>query len=495
MEFLTDALRYIGIFFLVIMVFNLMIVVHEWGHFVAARWRGLKVEKFQIWFGNPIWKKTHNGVQYGLGWIPAGGFVALPQMAPMDAIEGGGENREELPPISPLDKIIVAFAGPLFSFLLACFFAVVVWQVGKPEQEGNVTRTIGYVFEDSPAFKAGLKPDDEIISIDGRPVKRFSGIVDSVQWLVISSESDPIPFVINRPSAGEMTIPVKAEKPEVEPTSWWKGLFRRPQLRNVGILGKETPMVAKVQPYSPAAEAGVQANDLIMSVDGHPLMSTYQLGEYIEKNPNKLLSVVLSRKGQKVPVTITPRLPDQRPSPEDWAPKALVGVVWDLEGQRKLAHPAPFVQIRDALKTMRETIGAIVSRKSEVSASHLSGPIGIFRVYYTLFESSYGWNLILWFSVVLNVNLAVMNMLPFPVLDGGHITMAIVEWIRRRPINLRVLEVVQTACVLLLLSFMAFVTMKDAGDWFGGPKKKDDVIQQIKFLPPAERTNAAPSTK
>lgn len=493
MEFLTDTLRYIAIFFLVIMVFNLMIVVHEWGHFIAARWRGLKVEKFQIWFGNPIWKKTHNGVQYGLGWIPAGGFVALPQMAPMDAIEGGGENREELPPLSPLDKIIVAFAGPLFSFLLACFFAVIVWQVGKPEQEGNVTRSIGYVAEGSPAFKAGLLPNDEIISIDGRTVKRFSGIVDSVQWLVISSENDPIPFVINRPGKGEMTIAVKAEKPEVEPVSWWKSLFRRPQLRNVGILGKETPMVAKVQPFSPAAEAGVIANDLIMSVDGHALTSTYQLGEYIDKNPNKILAVVLSRKGQEIPISVMPRFPDKRPSAEDWTPKALVGVVWDMEGQRKLAHPAPLEQIRDALKTMRETICAIFSRKSEVSASHLSGPIGIFRVYYTLFESSYGWNLILWFSVVLNVNLAVMNMLPFPVLDGGHITMAIVEWIRRRPINLRVLEVVQTACVLLLLSFMAFVTMKDAGDWFGGPKKREDISQQIKFLPPAERAQTTPS--
>src|SRR6187455_3388180 len=149
MDFILSSIRFIGIIFLVLMVFNLMILVHEWGHFLAARWRGLKVEKFQIWFGTPIWKKTYNDVQYGLGWIPAGGFVALPQMAPMDAIEGGNENREILPPITPLDKIIVAFAGPLFSFLLACLFAFVVWQVGKPEQEGMVTTTIGWVAPES----------------------------------------------------------------------------------------------------------------------------------------------------------------------------------------------------------------------------------------------------------------------------------------------------------------------------------------------------------
>ena len=135
MELLISALRFIGIVLLVIMMFNIMIVVHEWGHFLAGRWRGLHIDRFQIWFGKPIWKKTVNGVQYGLGSIPAGGVVSLPQMAPMEAIEGAVEEEEkkegipkkDLPPITPLDKIIVAFAGPLFSFLLAVVFACIVF--------------------------------------------------------------------------------------------------------------------------------------------------------------------------------------------------------------------------------------------------------------------------------------------------------------------------------------------------------------------------------
>ena len=118
MDILVSVLRFIGILILVIMMFNIMIVVHEWGHFLAGRWRGLYIDRFQIWFGKPIWKKTYNGVQYGLGSIPAGGFVSLPQMAPMESIEGkvddgeGDETPKNLPPISALDKIIVAFAGP-----------------------------------------------------------------------------------------------------------------------------------------------------------------------------------------------------------------------------------------------------------------------------------------------------------------------------------------------------------------------------------------------
>src|SRR6185436_4044651 len=175
MESLLETLRVIGLIILVLMVFNLMIIVHEWGHFLAARWRGLKIEKFYVWFGKPLWKKTFNGVEYGLGSIPMGGFVALPQMAPMDTIEGkSDEPREVLPPISPLDKIIVAFAGPLFSFLLALFFACIVWKVGKPEQNLPESTTVGWVDPDGPAAKSGLRPGDKILEIDDHPVHSYS---------------------------------------------------------------------------------------------------------------------------------------------------------------------------------------------------------------------------------------------------------------------------------------------------------------------------------
>jgi regulator of sigma E protease len=103
-----------------------------------------------------------------------------------------------------------------------------------------------------------------------------------------------------------------------------------------------------------------------------------------------------------------------------------------------------------------------------VGAQHLSGPVMIFRIYYLMFESDQGWRLALWFSVILNINLAILNLLPFPVLDGGHITIALVEAIRRRPINVRVLEFVQTACAMLLIGYMLYVTFFDVGDIFGG---------------------------
>ena len=94
MTTLQTILQVLLLIFVVVMLFNVVIFVHELGHFLAGKWRGLQIDRFQIWFGKPIWKKEYKGVQYGLGWIPAGGFVALPQMAPMEAIEGGGRDRK-----------------------------------------------------------------------------------------------------------------------------------------------------------------------------------------------------------------------------------------------------------------------------------------------------------------------------------------------------------------------------------------------------------------
>jgi len=196
---ILHAARVVLILLEVIVLFNLLIVVHELGHFLAARWRGLVIEQFGIWFGKPVWKKRINGVLYTFGSLPFGGFVKLPQLAPMDIIEGKADvDRESLPQISALDKIIVAVAGPLFSLLLAVAFAAIVWVVGHPVNESDVTTTIGYIEKTSPAFKAGLRAGDKILEVDGQRVTRFSGMNDSVIWNVVRSEGPTIPFKVQR---------------------------------------------------------------------------------------------------------------------------------------------------------------------------------------------------------------------------------------------------------------------------------------------------------
>src|SRR5438132_449358 len=252
--------RVIFILLEVLVLFNLLIVVHEVGHFLAARWRGLYIEKFGIWFGKPLWKKTINGVQYSLGSLPFGGFVALPQLAPMDIIEGKADvDRAQLPKISALDKIIVAFAGPLFSFLLAVVFAVFIWMVGRPVSESEATTIIGYVVPDSPAAQAGLKTGDKLLSVDGHGVTRFGGMSeDSISWRIVRSEGESIPITVERNVDGKVRLITVEPKPKIPPTRAWM----RKGLRQIEIFPAETPLLARVQPDSPAAKAGLQPNDL-----------------------------------------------------------------------------------------------------------------------------------------------------------------------------------------------------------------------------------------
>ena len=121
------------------------------------------------------------------------------------------------------------------------------------------------------------------------------------------------------------------------------------------------------------------------------------------------------------------------------------------------------------------TLQALFSRKSDVGVQQLGGAVMIIRVYTNLFEAPDGWRLVLWFSVVMNVNLALLNMLPFPVLDGGHITLAILEQIRRRPVSGAILNYFQTACAMALIAFMLFIAFFDTGDWVRSARQNREV--------------------
>ncbi len=451
-------LRYVFIALEVVLLFNLLIAVHELGHFLAAKWRGLKIDRFAIWFGKPIWKKTIGGVEYALGCIPAGGYVALPQMATMEAIEGKTENpAEPLPNVSPLDKIIVAFAGPLFSFLLAVGFALIVWMVGKPTNEGDTSTLIGWVDPTGPAWNAGLRPGDTILEVDGHPVKHFAPTTpDSVTWRIVTSESTNVAIKYLRDGKETTAYAV----PYHRPTKW----YERKALRQILIAPAMRSVIFNVASNSPAALAGLTNGDEVIALDGKPVYHPWaviSIEDSWSNSPVRPVTLTLKRGNEQFERTLLAVKPVQ---PTNSNPSLGILELGD-QPNVTLVYPGPFEQIQSSVGQIFGTIGALLHRKSEIGVQQLGGAVMIARVYYNLFESEEGWRLALWFSVIFNVNLALINLLPLPVLDGGHILLSLIEAARRRPISARILNAIQTGFAMLLIGFMIYIAFFDTGDW------------------------------
>lgn len=454
-------MTYLLLLLIVVALFNVIIFVHELGHFLAARWRGLRVDRFQIWFGKPIWKKEINGVQYGLGWIPAGGFVALPQMAPMEAVEGKNrepgaleEDKETLPPVKPLDKIIVAFAGPLFSFLLAIVSAFVVMGVGKPIDAAEST-VIGHVEKDGPAY-GKLLAGDEILAINGEKVDGFVGSLNSVRESIMLSEGDQLEFLVLRDGA-QVTVTTEFKIPE---TKWWQ----RKALRRAGISVENRTVIGGVLEGGPAGRAGLETDDVVLSVNGEVLRSRSRFREIVEGAENKVLQLIVERDGKEKEISVTPQ------SPTNIEPaRVMIGVGFGDGGEinTELFYPSPLQQIEESVKIMEKTLVKVASPKSDVGIQHLSGPVGIGGVMYDLLQIEDGWRRLLFFMVLFNVNLAILNMLPLPILDGGHIVLALGEFVTGRPMRGRLLEMVQAFVLFSLLALFLFITSKDVADRIG----------------------------
>jgi regulator of sigma E protease len=395
-------------------------------------------------------------------------------MATMEMIEGKTESSEApLPNVSPLDKIIVAFAGPLFSFGLAIVFAFVVWGVGRPSNEVGSSTKIGWADQNGPAWKAGLRPGDTILEVDGHPVSHFlSGSQDSIKWRIVTSEGTNIAIKYLRDGQEAMAYPV----PYHRPTKW----YERKALREITILPAEKSIIYNIASNSPAANAGLTNGDEIIALNGQKVYSPMEIlavEDSWSNSPVQPVTLTVKRGDQQFDRTLLAVKPVQ---PTNSTPSLGILALGDDAGTA-LLHPGPVEQIQERVGQIAGTIGALFSHKSEIGVQQLGGAVMIIRVYSNLFESEDGWRRVLWFSVILNVNLALINLLPLPVLDGGHITLSLIEAIRRRPVSARILNSLQTGFMILLIGFMVYIAFFDTGDWLRSARS--DRGQAIIFAP------------
>ena len=419
---------------LVLFFFGLTVFIHEFGHYLMARRRRMVVERFFIGFGPRIFSWKRSGIEYGVAWLPFGGYVMLPQMGPMEALEGKAEKTAaELPPASPADKILVSVAGPFMNLVLAFIIATVLWRIGMPA--ANHSTVIGWVEPNSHEELAGLHAGDRIIQLNGKDVSKWTDILTGV---ALSLE----PTVNVVALRGDERIECNLE------TTYEKEFG----IKMTGLYPPGRPVAVRARPNSPADRAGIQPQDEFLAIEGVPVYSRAQLIELISKRSDKPTHIKLLRTGTVVELLVTPLTEPQEKV-------ARIGV--ELTEQIVRPGPKPWEQGGDVLEMLGNSVYAVIHHKQTgVSVKSFAGPVGILGGWWNEFASG-GMRRGLWLAVVLNINLAIFNLLPLPVLDGGHIVFALIEAVIRKPVNARFVHVVTTGFAAVLIGFMLYITFND----------------------------------
>jgi len=426
----------------VLLLFGAAIFVHEWGHYFVARMCGMKVEEFAIGFGKILWKKEKDGILYTVRMIPAGGFVKLPQMITSEAIEGKSEEEdaEPLPEISPWAKIAVAVAGPIMNVVFAVVLATLIYFVGLPE---SVTPpVVGVVDPESAEYQAGIRRGDLIVQIDD---EQMSSWRDILMYTALSRSQE---------------FEVTFERAENETTNEFTRTLQsvKNEVLGVKLLKLDPdyhPMVGEVKSGQPGEEAGLLDGDVILSFGDVPIYGVTQLIKLIQGRPSQETEMIVKRGDDEKKLRIVPR---------DNLGKGQIGVILTSDTTQvyrvRKPGPTPWENITGVVDMMVRTLSALWHHEETgIGAKDLSGPVGILAMLGAMVKTDY--RLALNFLVLLNVNLAILNMLPIPVLDGGHTVMGLIEGIFRRKIPAKLQEWATTGFAVALISLMLYVTFHD----------------------------------
>ena len=438
--------------FLIVLFFGGSIFVHELGHYLAARARGVKVEVFSIGMGPPMvsWKAP-DGTRYQIAWFPLGGFVLLPQLADLGPLEGESEvDASELPTIPYGSKLLVFVAGATFNLLFAFGLACIIWVVGQPENAESVSTTIGYVARTldqpdgtkvpSPASIAGLQVGDVVKAIDGHPVADWDELNGT---LVMGSGRDP--------KGSRSTVFTIERQGRIREVTLHPILSGDEKWRRVGIMPGYDLVVHSVEANSLVAKAGLLAGDRITTLNGAAIMNWAGLGEELALAPDRPAVLSVERAGHVLTVTL--------PAHGGGQP---IGDIEFLTGYR-MTHPSPLTQIAQPLVMTIRTVWGLINPLSDIGLSKVSGPVGIVHNFHMAAEA--GLRTVIRLTILINVNLAILNLLPIPILDGGQIVFATIGRLRGRSLPTNFIVTTQSVFVVLLLSLVLYISFFDVRRW------------------------------
>lgn len=423
-----------------IIVLGILVFIHELGHFLAAKSCGIRVIAFSLGFGPSIFKKEFRGTEYRISAVPFGGYVKMAGENPEESKEGASDEFTSKP---VWQRAFVAFAGPAANFIsaLAMLWFMFIWGVERPLYYENPV--IGAVNEKSAAEQAGIRAGDSLIAIGDHQVKSWEDINAA-----FAKQNKEYSLMYAR-DGQKFTTTMKMKKNNElipkEPTG--------------GIMPPLPAIIASVSSNSPAERAGLQKGDTIKAINNQKIYSWFQVLSIIKNygNSNKApMQIVISRKSSSLSLSAKPEFDSN-------TKRYIIGIMVDQGKQRVVKYPVPVAFSKSIDKGWEYTtmifdvIGKLISR--EVNANQLAGPVGIIPA--SGFMVMQGVSPILNFMALIGINLAVLNLMPLVITDGGMLLFLALEAIRRKPLSIKTQLIFNKIAITAFLLLFLFVTFND----------------------------------
>ena len=436
-----------------VIVIGILILIHELGHFIVARLTGVGVERFSIGFGPVLFRWRGKETEYCLSAIPMGGYVKM--LGEENPLEGGGTlayDPKKAFALKPLwARFLIVFAGPAMNFVLAAVIAAVVLAtVGRAVWPPAV----GRVADNGPAAAAGLRSGDVITALNGRPIAYW----EDVDRAVAASEGRALQLTVKR---GDETQPrsVMPQRTTVQDpilretrTTW-----------DIGAGPQSVPQISSVGPGSPAEAAGLQPGDVVVSIAGKRVYTAEDLVQTIRAHPRQMLPVEIERGGRRLTVNVTPNAEEEKTASGETIQVGRIQAGIGSKAVMFVAYNPVSALWHGATWTKDMTVVTIKGFwklvVGTIDRSNIGGPIQIASMAGQ--QAREGLGPLAMFTAIISVNLAVLNLLPVPMLDGGHLFFFVLEAVLGRPLSLRKREAAQQLGFVLLMLLMVYALYND----------------------------------
>jgi regulator of sigma E protease len=435
-----------------LVVLGVLVAFHELGHFLAARWVGVKVLKFSLGFGPKLFGRKMGETEYLLSAIPLGGYVKLFGEDETEATTQ--EDRARSFAHKGLwGKVLIVAAGPGFNFILAYFIFAGWLATGAPlpvPTFQDLTPDIEAMVPGSPADTAGIQIGDRVSRVNGQDISTRTELFDAVA----KSKGQALTLEIKRGEQFKTLTVTPTTAPGPQASAQEPGYY----------LGVEEspPQVTSVTPNSPAEKAGLQAGDHVVKIEDQTIHTWSQMTGIVKESPNHQLQVEVLRDGHRVSLTVTPSAEKTTVNGQS-VEVGKIGIAGP-GGRSIIRSSTPLLSLYDGLRatwglTELTVVGLYKMIVGDISSKNIGGPLTIANI--SGEAASQGASNVIYLIAILSINLGVLNLLPIPILDGGHLLFFLIEGILRKPLGERQRELAQQAGLVLLVGIMVFAFWND----------------------------------